>query len=492
MPGPIDIVLLNPPVTLGERYGALAAGGSKLPPLGLAGLAAVAREAGHTVALVDAECLGMDAAAAADAVLALEPRVVGVTAVTMTVHAAASVAALVKARSPKALTVLGGPHATALPEATLGAFPAFDVVAIGEADDTLPGLLGAFLRESGPLESVAGLAVRTPAGAPVRTPPRAPVEDLDRLPLPAWDLLPDIATAYRPPLNAVRRLPAGAIITSRGCAGRCTFCDRSVTGRRVRFHSPGYVMRAVTELAVRYGLRDIHFHDDNLLAGRRRLLELCDLLAASGLDLTWSAEGRVDMVAPDVLAAMRRAGCWQIGYGIESGSQAQLDRLCKGITLEEIDAAVRMTRAAGIESRGFFMAGAPGETPETLAATSRLIASLPLDDMLVQTFDPHPGTEIAAGLPVDFSDPKEWGAASRWSGGFVPEGLTADDLSRFQRAAFRAFYLKPRVVARYARRLFGSAALARELLRGLAAWACFTLRPARAASRTRGRSAPRG
>jgi radical SAM superfamily enzyme YgiQ (UPF0313 family) len=469
----VDLVLLNPPTTASDRYGALSAGGSKLPPLGIAGLAAVAREAGFSVAIVDAECLDLGAREAADAVLELKPAVLGVTSVTMTVNAAAEVARLVKAEAPHTFAIAGGAHATALPEATLGAFPWLDAVAIGEAEVTIKELLAA-LPNTRELDGIAGLLFRRD-GAMVRTEPRIPVEDLDSLPLPAWDLLPDLATRYRPPLNGVSRLPASSFVSSRGCSGRCTFCDRAVSGHRMRFHSAAYVMRAVEVLYHRYGIRDLHFHDDNLLANRTRLLDLCERLESAGLDLRWSAEGRVDMVTQDVLAAMKRAGCWQIAYGIESGSQRQLDTLCKGITIEQASKATALTHAAGIESRGLFMIGTPGENRESLEATTRFLLSLPLDDMVVQTFEPHPGTEIAKSLGLRQDDPDEWRHSSRWEIAFVPEGLTARDLLRAQRKAFRDFYFRPRVIARYLRRLLSSATLARELLRGFAGWVVFVL-----------------
>lgn len=469
-----DIVLVNPPTTPEERYGALSSGGSKLPPLGLASLASVVRRAGHSVAIVDAECLGLTAEETAAAVLGHAPRVAGITAVTMTVGSAARVAQLVKREDSGTFALLGGAHVTALPEATLSAFPWIDAAAIGEAEETLPELMAAL--GGGALADVAGLILRREDGSLARTARRDPVRDLDSLPLPAWDLLPDLATSYRPPLNGVSRLPASSLISSRGCTGRCTFCDRAVSGHTMRFHSAEYVMRAVRELHDRYGIRELHFHDDNLLANRGRLLDLCALLSTSGLDIAWSAEGRVDMVSEEVLGAMRRAGSWQISYGIESGSQRQLDRICKGITVEQSKRAVAMTHAAGIAARGLFMIGTPGETLDSIEATRDLVLSLPLADMVVQTFEPHPGTEIAHELGLRQDDPEEWKRSSRWEVAYVPEGLTAEDLTQAQRSMFRAFYLRPRIVARYARRLFTTPSLAGELLRGLAAWASFVLR----------------
>ncbi len=480
-----DLVLLNPPTSLSKRYGALGAGGSTLPPLGLAMLAAVARAAGFTVAIIDAECLGLTAEEAAQAALTLAPRVLGVSAVTMTVHDSALVARLVKSAAPSTFAIIGGAHVSALPEATLEAFPWLDAAALGEAEQTLVEVLTALIRREGSLRTlgslhgplslrdIPGLLLRDSGGELIRTASREPLVDLDALPFPAWDLLPSLADAYRPPLNGVSRLPGSSLITSRGCAGRCTFCDRAVSGHRMRFHSAVYVLGMVETLHAEYGIRDIHFHDDNFLANPARLLELCELLEARRMDLRWSAEGRVDLVRPDLLAAMKRAGCWQIAFGLESGSQEMLDRLSKGTTIEQACEAIRMTHAAGIQSRGLFMVGTPGETPDTIRATRRFMLSLRLDDMVVQTFSPHPGTEIARTLGMAENSPSEWINASRFEVSYVPEGLEAADLMKAQRRMFRDFYLRPRIILDYARRMLSDISLARKLPRGLFAWISF-------------------
>ncbi|TLM90379.1 MAG: B12-binding domain-containing radical SAM protein, partial [Actinobacteria bacterium] len=342
-----DLVLVNPPTSAAERYGRLAEGGSKLPPLGLALLAGIAREAGFSVAVLDAEALGLTAEQTCERILQLDPSVAGFTAVTMTVHAAAEVAQLLKSAGSRALTVIGGVHVSAVPEETMEAFGAFDAAVLNEGDATLPELLAA-VRAGEELAGVAGLLLRDGSRL-VRTAPRELTMDLDALPMPAWDLLPDLAETYRPAPNAYRRLPSSSLVSSRGCPGACTFCDRTVSGSRVRSYSAAYLMRMVETLHAEYGIRDIIFHDDNFLASRKRVFEFCALLEQAGLDLVWSCTGRVDAVSPELLSAMKRAGCWQVAYGVETGSQELLDELCKGTTLEQVRTAVAWTHAAGIE-----------------------------------------------------------------------------------------------------------------------------------------------
>lgn len=475
-----DLVLVNPPTTAEERYGALARAGSRLPPLGIALLAAIAREAGLSVAIVDAEAEGLDPAAAAERIAALAPQVVGFTAVTMTVIAAGETARLLKKLLPGTLVVLGGVHATAAPEQTLEHLPSVDALVVGEGDETLPELVCAHL--SGRcLDDVAGLVLRREDGARF-TGTRPLLTQLDTLPWPAWDLLPDLAHTYRPAPHSYRVLPATSLVSSRGCPGRCTFCDRTVSGSRLRTYSANYLIGMVEALRDRYGIREIVFHDDNFVANKRRVLEFCRLMVERKTSMIWSCTGRVDMVDPEMLAAMRAAGCWQISYGVESGDQSVLDGLCKGTTLDGIRQTLRWTHEAGIENRGFFMIGVPGETHASLRATIDFLLELPLDDFHMTIWAPHPGTELTRQAEAELGQPlhTDWRQMGDWNVVYVPEGLTAEELVSTQREAFRRFYVRPRVVGGYIARIVRHPAIAASVIGGFFAWVRYTLLPDRA------------
>ncbi|MBN1192997.1 MAG: radical SAM protein [Coriobacteriia bacterium] len=470
-----DVVLVNPPVSARERYGDLAEGGSRLPPIGLALLAAVVREAGYSVRVLDAEALGIDAAATALFVAESEPMLVGLTCVTMSAFSAGQVAAEVKSLLPDVTIALGGVHVTALPEETLRALPAVDLAALGEGEGTLRELVAA-LKNGSQLEAVAGLMLRGDGDEFVRTPVRAMLDDLDSLPMPAWDLLPDFPHRYRPAPNAFRALPSASLVTSRGCPGRCTFCDRSVSGRRVRAYSAQYLMRMVRVLHEEYGVRDIIFHDDNFVASRSRLLEFCDLMAEEAPGVSWWCTARVDLVTPEVLAAMKRAGCWQIAYGVESGSQEILDSLCKGITLDGIRQAIRWTREAGIGTRAYFMVGVPDDTPETLRASIDFLLELPLDDFHMTVYTPYAGTPLGDRVLSETPGGIDWRRCGDWELVYSPGGVTAAEVTGAQREAFRRFYARPRVIGRYLARMLRRPDSALVLLGGLRAWVRFALK----------------
>ena len=456
----MKVCLLNPPVSIESRYGKLSAAGSLLPPLNVALLAAVVRNAGHEVALLDAEALEWSVEETARRVLDIGPDVFGVTATTTSIVPACSVIETVKEQNHRITTCVGGVHVTVAAEQTMRRCPAIDICVIGEGEKSLLELCDVAGEKSDSLEHIMGIVFRR-GDHLVRTAPRRRLtnRELDDLPWPAWDLLPDLATTYRPALHSFRCLPCTSLITSRGCPGKCTFCDRSVFGNKMRGFSADYVLGMIRYLVNQYGIREIIFHDDNFVTLRRRLVQLCQCLIEAGPHIVWSCTARVDMVNLEVLRLMAKAGCWQIAYGIESGSQKILDSLCKGIALQKIRDAIRWTREAGIEPRGYFMIGVPEETPESLQQTNDFLMELPFGDFQMSIFSPHPGTQLSEQLTANGEFTPDWERDGGWEVTYVPRGVTAEEIVASQKRAMQRFYFRPSVMFRYAKRMLGTPAV---------------------------------
>ncbi len=447
-----DVVFVNPPISLEERYGKFKTTGSCLPQLGYTYLSASLRERGLVPRIIDAPAEGIGDTEVIGRLRESGTRIVGLTATTMSVCAAARIARRIKSELPGVTTILGGTHMTAAPVETLERFLEFDFGAVGEADETIVEILESLLGSGGrTLDCVPGLYLRRD-GAIVSTGARSGVQDLDALPLPAFDLLPDLASHYRPAPNSYRRLPATSLITSRGCLFECSFCDTSVGGKKVRAYSVERCMELVSELQARYGIREIIFHDDIFTFHRKRLIGFCERLIEKQVDLTWSCVSRVDTVTREVLELMARAGCWQIAFGIESGSQEILDSLNKGTTLERIRRTLEWCHEVGIRSRGYLMIGVPGESHETIRRTTDFIKTIPLDDFHVSYFCPMPGTALATAAVGKGTWNPDWAKMSGWYPVFVPNGLTAEDLERGHRAMFREFYFRPKIMLSHLRR----------------------------------------
>ena len=450
MPG-TDIVFVNPPISLEERYGKLSSSGSMAPPLGLCHLASVCRDEGFTTAIVDANPLALSHSQVVEEVFSYHPDVIGITASTVSIQSAARIADMIKERDSHKHVIIGGPHITAVPASTMEQYGSFDTGVIGEGEVTIVELLFS-LHAGGDLSSIPGVIFHDD-GRIALNKKRKPITNLDALPMPAWDLLPELRHFYKPVSLSYKQLPSTSFITSRGCSGKCTFCDRTVFGNVCRGFSAEYLFEMVKELYVRYNIRDILFDDDNLILFKPRLAKFCELLLASELDLTWACNARVDIVDVETLRLMAEAGCWQIAYGIESGSQEILDVLKKGITLEQIRSALIMTRESGIQTKGFFMIGSPLETPKTIEETIRFTLELPLDDFQTTFFTPLPGCELYETIETYGKLEDDWSKMSMWYPVFVPNGMSRDELILHAKRAFRRFYFRPEIIWGYLKAL---------------------------------------
>lgn len=368
------VLIAPPPRTHVERHDRRA-----YPHLGLAYIAGYLKKAGVECSLIDGNFEALDLAEVERRLLSFAPSLVGVTAMTHEIHRAAEVAALAKKVLPGVRTVVGGPHATALPVQTLKELPAFDVAVFGEGELATLELTRAGNGPKG-LEGINSIAYRTPSGIR-QNPPRAPIAELDSLPFPAWELLP-----------RCRRYP---VMTARGCPFRCNFCMR-VMGHHARKRSPESVIEELKLLVETYNAEFIHFLDETFSVDKRHLDHLLDLMLENGLPekLHWDAQTRADLVDLDLLHKMRRAGCQWLGLGIESGNAHILKASGKGTTLEEAERAVEAARKAGIKTDGFFILGHPFETLSTARDTIDFAARLNTTRVTFGLMTPYPGTEI--------------------------------------------------------------------------------------------------
>jgi anaerobic magnesium-protoporphyrin IX monomethyl ester cyclase len=462
------IVLVNPPYSFwSPEKNYLRPFIGNLPSLGILSLAAVLRKAGFPVSIVESASLGLSFSRTVDAILRQRPKYVGFSCPTAAVGNAAKIARAVKERSPKARVLAGGPHITALPEETFRRFPDFDFGILGEGEAALLDLMEA-LEGDRNLSRVESVVYRE--GEAIRINPRRKfIENLDALPFPAFDLLPEFPRDYHPPFLNYPRGPAASLISSRGCPQACTFCDRSVFGNRYRYFSEDYLWELISFLRRQYGIRHLVFTDDQFAAFRPRLVRLGEKLASGNLGIRWNCDARVDSVDPDLLRLMKRAGCWMISYGIESGSQKVLDRIRKGITLEQAEQAVRWTREAGIRAKGLFMIGYPEETKATLEQTLSFIGRSSLDEINLSFFTPYPGTEIYQTVKGSKEFAEDWERMNALNCLLRPRALTCTNLGKAYAKILRRFYLRPGVTFSYLGILFRSPENCLRLLEGLKA-----------------------
>jgi len=357
------------------------------PPLGLAYLAAVLEQAGHEVRIYDFG-LTPDTSLEDDVgeICVFSPQLVGITSMTSSYYSAEETVALIKERIGCPV-VIGGPHATVMPERVL-ANPHIDFLVYGEGEETAVELAHA-LESNLPLGGIHGLYYKE-NGYIIRNEPRPLIPDLDALPFPARHLL-DL-TRY--PLCTPNGEPMISILSSRGCPYNCSFCFKGIVGRTYRQRSPDNIVAELRSLITTYGIRNFYFIDDLFTINTRRLRTLMQRFLDERLDIHWQCLARVDRVTPDVLKLMHQAGCRQIHYGIESGNEKILAATAKHISLDQVRQAVTWTHEAGIRSKGYFMLGLPGDTEKTMRQTIDFAADLPLDDAMFSITTPFPGTRL--------------------------------------------------------------------------------------------------
>lgn len=420
-------------------------------PLSLLYLAANARRAGHEVAVLDLDFWGGRSPFLENALQRLRPDLVGVSAYTTNVARAGDIAAMVKQWNPEARTVLGGFHASALPARTLAEFPDFDFVIAGEGEHTLVELAAALESGDSPA-GLPGIALRSDDEI-VQGPPRPLVEDLDALPWPARDLLP--LEKYVPDPGSFYSLPTTSILYSRGCPLHCTFCSKSVFHDVIRYRRPENLIEEMRACMRDYRLSDFRFVDEGPTMRPARMRELCQAILAAGLRITWHTYSRVDTVTRDDLELMRRAGCYHVTYGVESGSARTLERIDKRLTLDRAREAIAMTKSLGMECKANFIIGFPWETRDDVTRTLRFAFDISPDLVTINVFKPLPGSrlydELEESGELRHTKWEDYFATSEYL--LFKSHFTEREMKRILKRAILRFHLRPRFLWQRFRRL---------------------------------------
>jgi radical SAM superfamily enzyme YgiQ (UPF0313 family) len=343
------------------------------PQLGILSLAAMLQARGEAPRIVDLNKLYLEFALsigqskpsefadiAARAIAATKSDVYGFGSICSSYPLTIRIARTLKTLHPDSTVVFGGPQASVVDFKTLEVFPFVDCVLRGESEHTLLVLLEE-LGGNHRLDQVPGLTYRV--GMEICRNPTAPlIENLDALPLPAYHLTTYLQGAQKADLEL-----------GRGCPFSCTFCSTNdFFRRRFRLRSPERVLRDMRVISTTYSIRDFELIHDMFTVDRRRVVEFCDGMIASGEGFTWSCSARTDCVDEDLLDLMARAGCKGIFYGIEVGSQAMQKVIDKHLNIERADKIIDATERVGIRSTVSLICGFPEETWEDIRETMRV------------------------------------------------------------------------------------------------------------------------
>ena len=336
------------------------------PPLSLAWVAAIAREAGHEVTIIDARTLNLAKEEVLDILKDFKPDILGFMMTTYMFNDTLEWIDYLKSKM-KVPVVIGGYNLRVYPKDSIS-HAQIDYGVIDQALETIPQLFQA-LEGRRKLEDVVGLVYKDKDGVKLN-PPR-PVE-FERFPNPARDLLPNELYAEFP----TERKNFTVMVTSLGCPYRCGFCEAGGTFYNPR--KPETVVNEMEECFYEYGIREVDIFDYDFTIDRNRTIAICREMRRRDLDILWACRSRVN-IDQELLKEMKEAGCGRIYYGLESGSQEVLDRVNKGVTLAQIRKTVSYTKSLGIKVLGFFLVGAPGETKKTVKRTLGFAKELDLD-----------------------------------------------------------------------------------------------------------------
>lgn len=438
-------ILFNPPSALNIYSNSkVKAAIPKLPVMSLAMIAGSLRNEDFAVRITDLTLI--DGQRAKDTIkkelLEFRPDIVGATATTPLFYEAAEISDIAKSVSTDILTVLGGPHASSLPLDCLKE-SSFDIVIAGEGEMAIREIA-----QGGAPEQIKGAYTRRLLNEETSCPcviKKADDVPIDNLPLPALELFS--AKNYICPKVIARNNPVGPIEISRGCVFNCVFCNKKVHGRRFRIKTP---KRVIEELLIlkKLGYREFHVLDDQFTTEINKAKEVCEEIIRKEINMTWNLRTgiRVDRVDQEFLTLAKRAGCYQVGIGFESGNQACLDKARKEINLQQAIETASMIKKAGIEVIGFFMLGLPGETQGTMEETIKFAIKLNLDYAKATILVPFPGTEIydeyeKKGLIIT----RDW---SRYNFHNAHEiyrhpALSWGCLNRYYKLFHQRFYLRP-------------------------------------------------
>jgi len=432
----MKVALVKPPATYADWY--------KRPVFGICYISACLKLAGIDCRIFDAYYNSWSEKETIERVVEYSPDVIGLTAMTHKSIPASCIASQLKERLNIPI-IVGGCHVTALPERTLKEFPVFDYAVYGEGEKTVIELMD-FWRYSGvsELSHIAGLAWRDTEGNVRVNEPREPTTsvELDTLPYP------DLKDYYNGRRALAGKNSSYPMLSSRGYPYHCAFCMQ-VMGRKVRRRSAENVIQEIEYAISNYGAHTFSFDDEIFLFNNRETRQLLQLMIDRSLPdrIRWSGLTRADLVTPELIELVKKAGCFRLEMGVELGDDEILKAISKGITVEQVRNAVKIIKDSGIILGIYFILGHPNETSATMKKTINLAAELNTDTIAVGLMVPYPGTKVyemahrgEGGYRLLTED---WLQYDKYGGRVLEVGnLTFQQLSYWQAWAMVHFYLR--------------------------------------------------
>ena len=430
------------------------------PPLGLAHIAACLRKAGHTISILDAHAENIQSSEIVRH-LPSDVEIVGFTSTSKLWPVVVESIRRLKRVFPEVFVVIGGPQVTAYPRESLQAAPAA-IGVVGEGELAMLEIVSR-LEKGEKYNNIPQTVVRV--GEEIVIHPRSTkLLDLDNAPPPALDLLP--LSRYR---CVVAEKPFATMVTTRGCPYRCAFCSQLYFDRKVRMESAETVVSRMERYVRDFRVREIIIFDDVFTLNRERVMKICSLIREAGLRVRLDIRARVDNVDREMLEHLFKAGCRRIHFGIEAGTQRILDRMQKDITIDQIKKSVTAAASVGMEVRGYFILGYPGEAMKDIKTTLAFSRALPLDWVSYTLATLNPKTKLLEeALETGLVDHDFWrdytlGEVIGPPPIFSSPGCSERSLNRMKNMGYINFYFRWRIMKRSLSTIFQRKQLCRVL-----------------------------
>lgn len=339
------------------------------------------------------------------------------------------------------IVVWGGAHTSCMPKQVLKETQA-DYAVVGEGEISLYELIEA-LQNNQPTDNIPGIYSRQT----VNFKPREFIQNLNDIPFPDWQQM-DPRTYQKAPHGAlIKNFPVAPITSTRGCPYECTFCaGPKIWQRTIRYRSSSKVVDEIEYLVKNFGIKEIHFEDDNLTLKREHVEGVCREIINRNLKISWATPNgiRADRVDKELLELMKKSGCYYVAFGIESGNQYILDNIKKHESLVNIEKAIKLASKIGLMTQGFFIFGLPGETKESIQNSINFAKNAPLDRAQFLLLDLIPGSELwdKHHCEIEYDYNKRSYQDTTW----VPNTISHHDLLVAQSIAFRQFFFRPRPI----------------------------------------------
>ncbi len=411
------------------------------PPLGLMYIASALLDAGHDARILDMPAERMSEDKLEDYLKKEAFDIIGFSAATLLWPQVASGIKKVKRILPEAITVLGGPHTVLFYRECL-AVRELDYVVVGEGEETIVELLSSIVNKTDK-RMVKGIAFRSGEG--ICFTGNRDLLDINGISFPARHLIDQ--DKY---MSIMARKPFATMVTSRGCPFRCHFCTQVYWQNKFRMRTSGNVIEEIEEIVEKYNAREIMMYDETFLVDKKRAISISEGITEKGLKIKWDIRTRIDTIDEAIMESIRKAGCYKVHIGIESGSDRILEKMNKGIDTAGIIKTVNNLKKYGFEVLGYFMIGYVGETLDEINETINFSLSLPLDWAHYNITLPVPAVPLFDDAVEKHIIEKDyWSRYTLMLGEIKPpayfndSGLSAEELEDLLKNAYRRFYLRP-------------------------------------------------